>query len=73
VSRQVTFTLTIKQARAMSHALDNSLFSHDDAMAVFADEKRDVAAVYQAQKKLNDAIRLACRYTTTPPNREDSR
>lgn len=73
MSRQVTFTLTIKQARAMSHALGNSIDVPCDAAAIFNDDKREIAAAYQAQKKLWDAICLACRYTTTPSNREDSR
>jgi hypothetical protein len=53
--KQITVTLTIAEARALSHAVGNTTSAEDAMEAVFS-RKTERAAAYRAHAKLDAAL-----------------
>jgi hypothetical protein len=58
VTKTITITLTLAEAKALSQAVGNSLYSPEDAMDILGD-KRSVDAAYRASEKIDAAIQTA--------------
>jgi hypothetical protein len=63
MAKTVVVRLTVSEAVNLSHAVGDSLHSEEDALAIFADDRRAVSAAYRGQRKLNDAIRAVSGFT----------
>lgn len=65
MSRYIIVRLTEKEAREALHAMGNSLDSPEDALAIFADDRRNINAACRAADKIERALY----HRTTPTKR----
>jgi hypothetical protein len=56
MAKKVIVKLTELEAQCMRAAVGNSLYSDEDALALFAGNKHHVNAAYRAEEKLRKAI-----------------
>jgi hypothetical protein len=61
--RTVTITLTLAEAKALSHVAGNTT-SDPYAMDAIFRTKTDIKSAYRAHQKLDDALRAAAAYST---------
>lgn len=53
--KKVVITLTQAEAEALAYAAGNSLYSEEDAMALFGERKHQVNAAFRGYEKLQAA------------------